>query len=472
MKNNKEALTWGGVFLFLYLLVYGLLLCRFSLHWDEILDYQGQACDTYIAAGRWGLYAYRFLMGEGAYPILAGLVSGIYISLALVVQIHLLELRSACVKLLYAALYISCIQWASQLIYSMQCDAVAFGLLCATLSVFALNKSKWLLAGIALTVSLGTYQTCGLYFLCLLLSVSLFQKNGSIRHWTIYGGVILLSLVSYALINLGMKYSPLLSVASTEYMRMVQADLNQWATFVALPLFDKVIFACHYCKVVLLNALGVGNHTHWLYGSAVIPLALLCWRLWKQERGLLLWLKLTALLTIWIAPFALTLVMGREMELRTALAAPLSLAALWALAFKEGNWNRKTQYSAIVVCCVLLLKSAYTVSACARDEAHDYSVALQEIARMHAAAFAVADCDAVSSIIVVGKLDRSCRSPHTLFFRNGTFDWYARHYHWSQMKYMAEVPVRHQNLYQAMPVWPALGSVRLNAGEVIIRIAD
>lgn len=418
------------------------------------------------------MYFYRALMGEGAFPILAGFVSGIYISAALVLQIHLLNLKAPMVKFLYGALYISCIQWSSQLIYSMQCDAVALGLLCATVSVWALERSRYLLACVALTLSLGFYQTCGLYFLSLALSIMLFKRNDIFRQNLIYGGVILASLAAYGIINWGIKNSPLVSVASTEYMRMVQADLNQWSIFAALPLPDKVIFACHYCKIAFLNALGIGNQTYWLYGSVVVPFACLFSLVWRQENGFRLLVKCSYLLAIWVSPFALSMVMGREMEFRTSLAAPLSLAAMWALAFKEGKWNGKSQFSAVVLCGVLLLKSAYTVGAQARDDAYEYSVAMQEIERMHSSAAAVAGGDDICLIVVAGRPDKDSRSPHTLFFRNGTFNVYARHYHWDLMKHAAEIPAKHRALYQTMPEWPDPGSVRLNEGEVLIRITD
>ena len=75
---NKSTICFFACF-FIYLLVHFALFSREGPHWDEILDWQGGATDTYLISGRFGTYVYRLVLGEGAMPWLAAIVSGLLV---------------------------------------------------------------------------------------------------------------------------------------------------------------------------------------------------------------------------------------------------------------------------------------------------------------------------------------------------------------------------------------------------------
>ena len=54
------------LFLSAYLFVFMHMLFQFGYHWDETLDFDGTATDTYLANGRWMQALLRYLLGEGA----------------------------------------------------------------------------------------------------------------------------------------------------------------------------------------------------------------------------------------------------------------------------------------------------------------------------------------------------------------------------------------------------------------------
>ena len=90
----KNDIIIGLCYLAAYFLVYGYIILRFGLNQDEILDFRGEASDSYLAAGRWGIVLYKDFFVSGCSPYIAGIVSGIYLAIAFVVQTRLLRLKS------------------------------------------------------------------------------------------------------------------------------------------------------------------------------------------------------------------------------------------------------------------------------------------------------------------------------------------------------------------------------------------
>ena len=169
LNRHEIALCFG--YFALYMLVYVPVCVRQGLHWDEVFDVAGAANGTYVAAGRWGLALYRYLFGMGYIPWASGVVAGLYIAAALVLQTRLFSIRAGFGLVLYGALYIGCVQWVNQLQYSHQSDAVALSLLCATVAAYLLNERAVrcrCFASVMLIYACSVYQTSMLYLLVIL----------------------------------------------------------------------------------------------------------------------------------------------------------------------------------------------------------------------------------------------------------------------------------------------------------------
>lgn len=472
----QKHFIWCFAYLLIYLIINSYLIGRTGLHQDEVLDWQGSATDTYAAAGRWGLYFWRIVMGPGAFPVTAGVIAGVFIVVAVHVQTILLSIQSNLSRFLYAGIYLSCTQWASQLIYSFQSDAVAFGVLCATFSVLLLQRGRYCSAVIALVAALSFYQTLGIYFYVLLVCVELCREGFHCRRGVIYGCVIISSLLLYALITLLIKQSFLISEETAVYVRLVQESMNQWGTFANIDLIDKLIFVAHYTKITIYNALGIGNEGHFVYTTALIPLGFLLWRQFRSHTAAVASVRVFLLLSVWIAPFILTIIMGVEQGQRVALAEPLALACLWNLALKAWTLDLPKRLFLVGCVCFALLKAAYSVSSSARSFAYEYQHAVHELREMYFSACTLAREKGISDcpVIVFGipqnsQYKHGCVSP--ALFRTGCLNWYASHYrmHLLRAGNAADMK-RHAAEYHSMPVWPAPGSMKMSNGEVIIRV--
>ena len=472
----QKHFIWCLGYFLIYLIINSYLLGRPSLHQDEVLDWQGPATDTYAAAGRWGLYFWRILLGEGAFPVTAGVIAGVFIALALHIQTILLSIQSNYARFLYAGIYLSCTQWASQLVYSYQCDAVAFGLLCATFSVCFLQRNHYLSAVISLVVALSFYQTIGVYFFVFLVCVELCRETSNCKRTCSYCIVVISALLLYGVVSLIIKTSPLISDETANYVASVQDGMNQWRTFADLDIFSQLIFIAHYTKVAIYNAFGMGESGHYVYATALIPLVSLLRRQFRDGGLLSACCRAFLLLSVWISPFVLTIIMGVEQGERVALAEPLALACIWILAIKRWVIDLPKKIIMFAAVCFALLKASYSVSATARDTAYEYQHAVHELREIYFSARNTAldqgmhDCP----IIVLGIPDNDQydhRRVSPLLFKSGCLNWYASHYRMHQLRKASVADMKkHREEYQAMPIWPEPGSMRMNKGDVIIRI--
>lgn len=84
--KGRRCMFLFAVYMAIYLLIYGFLLLRLAPLWDEVYDYCGEGMDSYVIFRRWGQFLYRIVFAEGLQPYIAGIVAGIYICLAILLQ--------------------------------------------------------------------------------------------------------------------------------------------------------------------------------------------------------------------------------------------------------------------------------------------------------------------------------------------------------------------------------------------------
>lgn len=73
---RSDAIYTFCVSLTLFIFIYGIFLNlnEFRLNIDDAYDYHGAACQLYIAAGRWGTAAIRYI--TSGTPLSAGMLTG------------------------------------------------------------------------------------------------------------------------------------------------------------------------------------------------------------------------------------------------------------------------------------------------------------------------------------------------------------------------------------------------------------
>ena len=470
-------MIWILVFLLLYLVVNILTMGRFSLHQDEILDWQGQATDTYLVAGRWGLYLFRTLMGEGSFLLCSGLIAGCFIAGAVWIQCELLRFVSPVEKLLYGIFYMASNQFASILEYSFMSDVVALGIFSLSLSLYQWkNKRCYVSAILLLTLSLSIYQTLGVYFYVLWALVMLRENSLSWRECKVFFLICIAALLLYAAGQWVVSYFVSVPQETIDYVKNYQSSITQWPMFKELDMSGKILFIAHYALETVKSAFGIHNPQSLACASACVPLVLLCVfiiRHYARNKALV---YVLLLVSVWYLPFVFSLLMGVKMEERVQLAAPVRLAGLWTLAFVMCPVSKRWSTLLMVFSIFCLLKAAYTTSAHARDVAYEYQHAVQELKSIYAKAEETALSHGLKDydVVLLGCAPsasnvRDAASPRLI--NSSIVHWYAKHYRLHGMKSMLTGHVeKYGAVYAQMPHWPHPDSVQVYENRVIVRI--
>lgn len=477
-KIRKDA-CWYATFMFLYLLVNLFVLMRPSPHWDEILDWNGQATDTYLVAGRWAGWMYRMVFGVGMFQVTSGLIAGVYVALALVIQTKLLQLDSPAFKFTYAALYIGCNQIVTQLVYSFQSDTSMFGLLLATVAVYVLVRfDKIIVSALILSVALGMYQSIGLCYLVLWAAVVLVQKQLSLRSLIRFALSAGLGIVVYFLVHKTILLLVDIPQNMIDYVKNYQLTTTNWRY---IPEYDwkfKLIAFAFYFRQSVMQAFGNGETFNCVTASAIIPFVVLVWRRIREKAGFVLKLgNIVLLLVIWYAPFALTFLLLGFPGDRVCMAAPLSAAFLWLLMLKEIPAGGKLAPVVLIVALLVVVKAAYTNGIRARQEAYEHDYAVKQLHEMYYHARSVAASSQLRQYEIILMADGENTNPVFKFsapeyFKSSVLDWYASHYRLHGLRQADESDyTKYADVMKTMPHWPDLNSIKQVDGDIIIRLS-
>lgn len=483
-KNQTDILginrnvAWFFFCLFVYLTVNLALLPRTGPHWDEILDWQGGATDTYLVAGRWGTFLYRMIMGQGTMPWIAGLLAGIYISTAIVTQAKLLKLTSFSSFALYAGVYMACNQWSSQCLYSFQCDSVALGILLATISVYVIiqwNSRFW--AAVLLALSLSSYQTNGIYWFVLWAAVVLMQKSFFKLHFQNFCVVAPLGLLCYfAVQKVCMSVIPI-QPETIAYVEWYQKTTSDWTHMPTYPLGLQILGMAHYFKRSVYQALGFGDVFYLAASTAIIPTVILviCY-IRSNAKMLKKLMQVMLVLSIWYTPYALTFLMLGFTGDRVCLAAPLSLAVLWLLLLSRFSLSPRVLMVSFVFVFALLTKASYTNCIKARNDALIHERAVRQLHDIYNHARHVALSSDISNVEIVLVFDDALelKAEDSLFPKQLTcsvLDWYTEHYKLRSMRIAKGKELEDiAPAIKDIPYWPDLRSVKVVRDRIVVRI--
>lgn len=482
--SYARDIVWGLFYFALYLLVNAYLITRADLSIDEVIDFHGSNSDIYIAAGRWGLYGYRYLMGQGIFPITAGIIAGLFISTAILIQTKIFNFNHYFTKASYGLLYIACNQWSSQLVYSFQSDAVACALLLCTIGVYKLQRHQcYTIPVICLTLALSAYQSCATYFLIIYCASIIANKDISIKSIFLSACVFIIACALYFLISHILKNSDLLRPATRVYVSGYQSAICGWGTFPALSIIAKIQFFLHYCKVTLTEAVGFGALASPLQISTLIPLGYLVTTNFLKNNGYQRFIHPLIITIIWVLPFTMHLLIAGATETRTLLGEPVALAFLWSMSCNSMHIPRLGRMIFTGILTFFLLKAAYTNTATSRNNAYIYSRAVHELQSIHLSGKLLARerqlLPKTPIILLVHpsaqeNLTRPLSSHRDFIIErtlSGSIRWHINHLRLTGMtKGNAEHLEKHKEALQTMTCWPEPGSMIVNKGDIIVRI--
>ena len=478
-KQRKFNLPLFGVILTIYLIIYGSISLRIGRHWDEVLDYNGDAYGTYFAGGRWVTGAYRYLTGSWEHPAVSSLLAGIIIALLLTVQCETGCFKRTWQKLAFATIYLGCVQWASMLRFSIQTESIAIGMCCASISAWLCFKPGWksaVLAILLLAIALGAYQTLAMYFavawlLLRLLNMQRGPEGYSLKPWVrlaciSIGGII----VWNGIFRLTL---PFISQTDLDYVQRYQEGMTQWGDMSNFSLKSQVLCLSHYFKYTILSALGIGEETYWLFATALVPVCGLLYRAGRHIHKWARWEFCVNVLLIWWLPFCTSVLVLSYQGFRTALAAPLSLAGLWAAWF-VGIKLQERHIRTVRILGLCVIGAASTTVCCkAVEEAklHHNTIELLQAMEAKGREYAkTAGCPNAPIVIMPPRFDDQAPLCDDTY-RMGIINCYCSAYGLQglRMATMKDVD-RYRELVKSLPSWPAPGCIVEEQGSIIIVI--
>lgn len=483
-EKERPSLRLFLTALAVYVTVYGTICLRLGRHWDEVLDFDGSAFDTYMAGGRWFLGAWRYLTGSWEPLAVSAFVAGLVISCLLVLQGKCMGLRHSWQKTAYIVLYMGCIQWGAMLHFSMMVEAISIGMCCASAAAWLCHcKEGWksgLGAALLLALAIGAYQTLAMYFgvawlLLRLLELRRHPEAYSLRPW------VRLACVSIAGVAVWLSVHKVvlcfLSQETLDYVQGYQNAISQWPVFLSdMGMHDRMLCLAHYFKLSLAGVLGMGEESCWLLATALLPLAGIVWHALRNHKG---WQRLegcSVAMLIWWLPFCMSLFMLTQQGFHTCLAAPLSFAGLWMVWLAGARIQDRHRPLLWVVGCVIVAAASVSVYRDAKEEAALHRNSISLIAAMQEAGQSCAQAANLpqAPVIVLAHLENQeepfCGA-YPMVAGTGFMNWYCKAYGMNGIRMGdAQDMQRHRACWEGMPSWPEGGSVKADGGEIIVKI--
>lgn len=497
-----------GLYFLVYVLVYGFMSLRFGMGMEDCGDLdtpQGCAHYAYVAYGRWFLAFYRWVFGYGACPVVSGIMAGVFLAHALVLQTQLLKLSSTLARFAYGVLYLCCMQWIWVERFSMITDGLGFACILCTVAVMLLQKPGWrtftTAAGLV-CCSIATFQVFFLYFATLWLAVEL--KNWVSGETAPRLARAIRPVAALALASVGWIISKHIAIAACAVPESVldttwayNSNMTGWPHFFDLGVHEQLMCLGHHVKhsglaVFWENLAGQVHTGQWIYTTALLPALLLACTVWKRygaADGCKFALSTACLLYL---PFSIALILlWSWAPVRVFVAEPLVPAALWATWLGTARLRDHARVLLLAGIAFVNVKGMYYGAILGSNEAYYFRVSMQELNHMYlrgqqmALQHGLKDCKIVITGNTRAKMgnDEVMRmrdaglllnqaSPYA--FNDGTavFDAFARYERLPRLRLATpEEEEKYRSRLQAMGDWPSDTSVAAVDGVILIRLA-
>lgn len=473
--KNKDVKLYVIVLL-TYIFVFMPMFFRMGYHWDETLDFSGEATATYVGAGRWMLALLRMILGEGVHPWTASIVACMLLSLACVWQCRIFRWGSAFMDVVYSSLTAIMCQYAFVLQYSHQSDATAIGMLLITCALYIVDKHGWRMSCTAAATCIGTalaiYQSLAFYFISL-LSILLILKCINNQTQSIVSTIARASgctIIGAAIWLIGKEISlHFIDAEVVAFCTSVQGSMSNTAALLSAP----VDYILHYTKCAFIHAFSQEFSMEALYSGSIIAVICITYKAFAIKTPIFakLFMAICAL-GLWLSPYLLIVALGNDWMCwpRTRIAEPVSFAGLWTIvlygaSLKGGAMSASTKKWMYLLLFILLVRASACVSDKAKNERAYFETRLFRLKAMEQEA--------------VNLANKAGYNPGTyrciLFIPDAPYEDAGMDFN-SPYPALRNIPsatrldyMKHKEALQSMPIWPQQGSVKLDKGEVIIR---
>jgi len=465
----QTELFWGGVYISIFLLIYAYQIFRPGVHYDELYDFRGEGLSQFVAAGRFGLALYRHVFCEGMLPWTAGMLAGVFLSLSIVWQTHLLRLTSPLMRLLYGSFYFACIQFSTHLSFSQQSDVVALGMLISTAAVYLYSRGARgkCAAIVCLASALSIYQSLWLCFITLWLACALRNPNHvpGMKAMAKLGAVSLAALALYSVL----KWCSVQWVFGPSWSGLgYQQAATSWDFFLESGWRIRLLMIYGFwVKSFFLNVAGCVYPGQQVYLSTLFPVGYLLWKSFRLSGAKRALWRSALVAMCWLMPFAMIPLLFASDWIwpRMGLAEPIAFASLWCLALADGAMERhKPLKIAVAVFLPLaLLKNTYVAADFARREACQWDCVRMEMLRIRAYCSMVAYERRLPDYQIVIQTPSGSNNLARLFVR--------RYLGMKNIRFYSEAdtPEEYRAAFREMPSWPHAEMAKVEDGKILLR---
>lgn len=485
-KKERDFVRHAFLAAVSFILIYGMLGFRFGPFSDELWDLTGQNHGIYIAGGRWGVSAYRWLMNDKMVPVAYMIAGAIYMGLTFAILVRILTVKIKGQIFVLCAMILGIVQLSYLMIVAYHTDAVCLGMLLMVSSYYLLTRDTWIgrryaiaLAVPCMVFAMATYQSLLLLIPCLLMGQYIMnpQAHGT-REWLktvlLVGSVCIAALILYFVSkNISLYWASPEEIAGVQ---AYQASLVTWGKL------DIVTHVLHLGKQTVEHWLGLTYRSEWIFATCFIPAAVLAWETIRTKKQVLM--GLGCLAGLYVLPFASLWALGEDAGARLHFAQPFVAGILWVAALQRNRVLARVPQTVLIgISAFIILKASYTVCEMAflQKRMHEDDVRRIQAVQLRAWLTPVPEGVDVFTcpIVVVGEQDfhvpddfKSCvRFCGSVNGRRWLYDYLG-------MKGMKDIgessspPSEIRALLKTMPLYPAGGCTKFYKGEIIVNFND
>lgn len=504
---SKDNFRLFILFALLFFFLHGSWLFNFSGTVDDVL--LGDSDWVILARGKWAAWLFKYVFSQGPNYPYGGIFCGLVMAAAAIFQCRALGLLHLWQQVAYAVILFSSYQQIDNIGWWMQNDTCALGILCASAAASHLSQGKgnsWLWACPLVGISLGCYQSLGIYYGVLCLIVILIRYVTDYHHdeaWRLILRCLLASVVGILLyLIIGKALAHLVPEDVQAGADWYQSTMLGWGSFFEdspAGKFWKIVTYAVSQPLIRFLTLRDGQ---WSYAYCLVPFAmvaiyLLTHKRIKQACAFVLGGAVVIYLPFIFAPILLH---QNGFSARVMIAIPVSAAGLWGVSFllMEQHYHRHIRALGTLLLLVALI-IFYQSGMAARNRMFTFERATEELrdmymlARIEAHQQSLHNCD----ILLCGLVPvQDKKRPHSLFhcsplsYNQETAmpslfqrwkgmplsvpEKYAEFLHLGKrLRYASpEELERHAQKLAQMPSWPADGSVAADGEVVLIKLGD
>ncbi len=479
-KKNVENLVLFVLFLIVYVVIYGVFMStrEFGMHQDELFDYGGcrVATELYFANGRWAQALFSFIY-PGLPPLNGAFITGVCLSVALIIQTNILKLSDFFSKIIYGVIYMCVPILSEHLIYANQGDTIGIAILINTLGIsysFKRNLFSRILAIVLIVTSVGFYQSLIVNAAVLIVGLLVLEsvRRKKALRVSVFAPVYVVIFISVVLYLLSAYISRNIPFVSTSVVEAVE----RYRTTSAFRLFqffddcDSLLLWVKVNSIALVRLLTGGGITllcRFVSLFTVLIIVELCckssYNFFVRQKIMISFLLLCMLAMPYSIWFLTEAEFSSPLSMRTYTALPIACAVVCVCLFEmEIEFLRRFKVCVIGFLSFFVLFASYH---CVKVEKSLFSSWIKDFILIEHYAKQLSADEGVNSVsprIIVFGVENAVVGLYR--YKESITHPYIRHLRVPSERDSARYRVE----LESMPYWPASESIKYVGDDTVI----